>query len=251
MGCVTAEVRDPQRNISRAVLLATGIVTVVYLGINGACVEVLGLDGMAKSDAVMTDTVSRTVGPRAALLLSGLICVSALGSTNGMIFTGARIYYAFGSAHPMFQGLAAWSSRFGTPLKALALQGAVTAALVVGFSGSGAGQAGRYDFDRLVMFMTPPFYAFLALSAAAVVIFRVRGSGTPEAFRSPLFPLAPLVMAAGSLFLMWKGSAYVHFQMSHSEAGSRAWWPAFWVAATVASGLLLAMVDAVQRRRGT
>jgi hypothetical protein len=39
--------------------------------------------------------------------------------------------------------------------------------------------------------------------------------------------------------------------MSHSEAGSRAWWPAFWVAATVASGLLLAMVDTVQRRRGT
>jgi amino acid transporter len=244
MGCVTAEVRNPERNISRALLLATGIVTLVYLGINGACVEVLGLSGMAGSDAVMTDTVSRTVGPRSAVLLSGLICISALGSTNGMIFTGARIYYAFGSQHPMFRGLAAWSPRFGTPLQALALQGAVTALLVIGFSGGGGS---RYDFDRLVMFMTPPFYAFLALSAAAVIAFRVRRHGEANAFRSPLFPLAPLAMAAGSLFLLWKGIEYIQFQMSHPEAGARAWWPAIWVIATAASGLFLAVIDARQR----
>ena len=249
MGCVTAEVRDPARNITRALLLATGVVTVVYLGINLACVQVLGLPGMASSGAVMTDTVARAVGPRASFLLAGLICISALGSTNGMIFTGARIYYAFGSAHPMFRGLATWSPRFGTPLAALALQGAVTALLVGGFSSSGVDQTGSYDFKRLVMFMTPPFYAFLTLSAGAVVWSRVGGAGAADAFRSRLFPRAPLGMAAGSLFLMWKGSVYIYDQMSDEDAGPRAWWPAFWVAVTVVSGMLLMWVDAAQRRR--
>jgi amino acid transporter len=46
MGCVAAEVRDPQRNILRALLLGAGVVTLVYLGINAACYRMLGLQGM-------------------------------------------------------------------------------------------------------------------------------------------------------------------------------------------------------------
>ena len=237
IGCVTAEIRDPRRNLGRSLLLAAGVVTTIYVGVNLACLNVLGLDGMARSSAVAGDAVTRVWGRPGSVLVSLLICVSALGSTNGMIFTGARIYYALGHRHAVFAPLGWWSRRFGTPWLSLVVQGVVTSALVVGFSRSGSAEAGRYDFQRLVMFMTPPFYVFLALSAAAVVWFRLRGRGAADAYRSPLFPLPPLLMAAGSVFLAVQGVKYAWGQWN---ADKSLWWPAAWVGGTLASGLAAA-----------
>lgn len=244
IGCVTSEVRDPQRSIGRSLLLAAAVVTAIYVGINLACLNALGLPGIAASAAVPTDVAQLAWGRGGAILVSALICISALGSTNGMIFTGARIYYALGRRHALFAPLGLWSRRFGTPWVSLLVQGAVTAALVVGFSRESTGVAARYDFGRLVMFMTPPFYLFLALSAAAVVVFRLRRDNEAEAYRSPLFPLAPLAMGAGSIFLTWRGCEYAYDQSIGNDA---VWWPALWVAGTFATGIIAAVLD---RNRG-
>jgi hypothetical protein len=112
---------------------------------------------------------------------------------------------------------------------------------VIGFSSTGAGDGGRYDFERLVMFMTPPFYLFLTCSAAAVVIFRIHGRGEAEAYRAPLFPLPPLAMAVGSLFLAWKGTEYAVSQLNENT-----WWPAAWVVGTLVTGVVFAIGE---RRR--
>jgi APA family basic amino acid/polyamine antiporter len=241
MGCVAAEVRDPERNILRSLLLGTTIVALAYLGINAACYKVLGLAGMAASPAVAAETAFHVAGRFGSRGLSTLICISALGSTNGMIFTGARIYYAMGRRHRLFALLAQWSPRFGTPLVSLALQAVVTLALVVGFGWSSGDDLPRQAFSRLVMFMTPPFYIFLAASAAAVVVLRWKRSGNDAGFRVPLFPLPPLVIAVAALFMTYSGIDYIRF--NYLQQGTRLLWPAAWVVGTFVTGVALALVD--------
>jgi amino acid transporter len=240
MGCVAAEVRDPARNILRALLAGTTIVALAYLGINGACWNILGLGGMAASQAVAADTARHVAGDWGARGLSLLICVSALGSTNGMIFTGARIYYAMGRRHPWFRPLAEWSPRFGTPLVSLALQAIVTVGLVVGFSRSSVGDGAREAFGRLVIFMTPPFYLFLMCSCAAVVLLRIRNRGASDVFRMPLFPLAPIVIALAAAFMTYSGVDYIWF--NYTQHGARLLWPAAWVVGTLVSGIAIAVM---------
>jgi len=237
MGCVAAEVRDPQRNILRALLLGAGVVTLVYLGINGACYRMLGLQGMVEQGPV---AVTTSLGPWARAALSLLVCVSALGSTNGMIFTGARIYYAMGNRHRMFRPLAVWNLQYGTPVISLCVQAVVTLGLLLGFGGTAAGSEPREAFRRLVIFMTPPFYVFLLLSATAVIILRRRDhSPAPGVYRMPLFPLPALVVAAASAFMAYRGVVYV--VDNFSQPGHQLLGPTVWVVLTTIIGVALAI----------
>ena len=237
MGCVAAEVRDPQRNILRALLLGAGVVTLVYLGINAACYRLLGLQGMVTYGPV---AVTTSLGPWARTALSLLVCISALGSTNGMIFTGARIYYAMGNRHRMFRPLAVWSLRYGTPVVSLCVQAVVTLGLLLGFGGTAVGSEPREAFSRLVIFMTPPFYVFLLLSATAVIVLR-RRDVEPAAgvYHMPLFPLPALVVAVASAFMAYRGVVYV--VDNFSQPGHQLLGPTVWVVLTTILGVALAI----------
>ena len=91
MAYVAAEVRDPRRNIVRALITGTAAVIALYLLINGAFLYTLGYDRLATSEAVATETVATVFPTLGSRLVSALICISALGAVNGLIFTGARI----------------------------------------------------------------------------------------------------------------------------------------------------------------
>ena len=91
MAYVSAEVRDPQKNILRALVLGTLAVSAVYVAVNLAFVHALGLSGLQHSDAVAADVLRLSHVPRAAECISLLICITALGGISGMIFTGADL----------------------------------------------------------------------------------------------------------------------------------------------------------------
>ena len=111
MAYVAAEVKNPRRNIMRALAICTLTVTGLYLLVNGAFLHTLGYAGMAQSRAVAAETVA-TVFPKAGgKLISLLICLSALGAVNGLIFTGARISFAVGAEHRGFGFLGQWDAR--------------------------------------------------------------------------------------------------------------------------------------------
>jgi amino acid transporter len=242
MGCVAAEVRDPRRNILRSLLAGAAIVTLVYLGLNAACWKLLGLAGMASAEITPAAAADIALGSWGAKALSVIICISALNSTNGMIFTGSRIYYAMGKRHRLFAPLAVWNERFGTPLMSLGVQTVVTLVLVVGFGGLAAAVDAREAFKRLVIFTTPPFYVFMVLSAVAVIVFRRRESQPNEAtYRMPLFPLAPFVVGAASAYMAYSCVAYVAQQWS--EQGANLITPTAWVTGTLVTGVLFALLD--------
>src|SRR3990170_4953390 len=99
MAYVAAEVKDPRRNIVRALVLGTTAVMVLYLLLNAAFLTALGYSAMASSQAVAADAVATVFPQTSGRLISALVCLSALGAVNGLIFTGARISYAVGADH--------------------------------------------------------------------------------------------------------------------------------------------------------
>src|SRR5208282_3631634 len=130
---VSAEVRHPQKNILRALVLGTLAVSAVYIAVNLAFVHALGLAGLQKSQAVAADVLTLGIGPRAGQCISLLICLTALGGINGMIFTGARIFYAMGTEHRLYSWLGQWNAKTDTPARPLIVQAVVTVALTIGF----------------------------------------------------------------------------------------------------------------------
>jgi amino acid transporter len=198
MAYVAAEVRDPDRNIGRALVLGTLAVTALYLLANGAFLAALGHGGMAASSAVATDTVAAVFPGAAALLVGALICVSALGAVNGLVFTGARISYALGRDHRLFARLGRWHPRLRTPVAALTVQGAIA----IGLIGS------LVSFVGAVLYTAAAVYGFYLASSLAVIVLRRKDPDRPRAFRVPGYPVTPLVFAATCAALIWSAIDY-------------------------------------------
>ncbi len=131
-----------RRNILRALLLGAAVVTLVYLGLNAACYRMLVWKECRAGSR------SRDDGARdwAGHALSVLVCISALGSTNGMIFTGARIYYAHGEAARGVRGARALESAVRDAARIAHLAGRGDARLLLCFGGTAAGNAPHEAF---------------------------------------------------------------------------------------------------------
>jgi len=233
MSFVAAEVRDPTRNIFRALLLGTAAVVLIYLAVNLALMRALGVEGLAKSGAPAAQVLSLRFGAWGARLISLLVVVSCLGGINGMLFTGARVYYALGTHHPTFRWLGAWHARTGVPLRSLAVQTAVTLGLVIGF--------GLYPggFSRLVVFTGPFYWGFIALVGLALIVLRLRGGAATASYRVPLFPLTPLLFTFTSGAMVLAAVDY---------AARNVAWEGVWAVVVIASGLVFGIIDWQARR---
>jgi len=198
MAYVAGEVHHPHRNIARALALGTAAVTVLYLGVNAAFLRVLGFAGVANSHAVATETVSRVFPQAGALLISALICVSALGAVNGLVFTGARISYAMGRDHLLFEALGRWHPRLGTPAAALLVQGMIAIALIVALG----------TFVNAILYTAAVVYAFYCASTLSVIVLRRKEPKRQRPFRVPGYPVTPILFAAVCLFLIQSAVRY-------------------------------------------
>lgn len=198
LGYVAAEVKNPSRNLVRALILGTLGVTVIYLLVNAAFLHTLGHAGMAKSQTVATDTVAAAFPAIASKAISVLICVSALGAVSGMIFAGARIVYAMGREHAFFRVLGRWSQRRGTPVWALSLQGLLSVLMIV-IIGS---------FKSVVIYTTTVTWTFFLAVGIGVFRLRWREPNLPRPYRISGHPFTTLLFCACCLFLIYSAVVY-------------------------------------------
>jgi amino acid transporter len=231
MAYVSAEVRRPQKNIFRALLLGTLAVSAVYIAVNLAFVHALGLAGLQQSKAVATDVLRLGIGPRAAQCISLLICFTALGGINGMVFTGARIFYAMGTEHRLCSWLGQWGSVTDAPVRPLIIQAAVTVALMIGFGRSGQGADG---FEASLAFTSPSFWFFLFLVGCSLFVLRARPSLPARTYRVPFYPLVPLLFCLSSAYMLYVSFPY---------AWEHALWGLLASAAVLGIGALLALLE--------
>jgi basic amino acid/polyamine antiporter, APA family len=201
---ISADIRDPKRNIVRSLLLGIGIISLIYIAINLAYLQGLGVDGMINSSAVAADLMRLVAGQPGAVFISVLIAVSTLGALNATIFTGARTNYAFGQDFTLFQKLGQWQTQSHTPRTALILQSAI--ALLLIFLGSFT----RRGFETMVEYTAPVFWLFFLLVGLSVIILRRKEPRSIDAFRVPLYPFIPIIFCTVCAYLLYSSLVYVN-----------------------------------------
>lgn len=163
------------------------LVTMVYLLINMAFLNVLGLNGMAATETVGVEMMRATLGDKGVVLIGVIISLSAVTSMNTTIFTGSRSVYALGRDFPSLAFLGKWNSGKSTPVNALLFEGAIAVILI--FTGAFT----RSGFEAMVEFTAPVFWFFFLSAALSLMVMRKKNPDLPRPFRVPLYPLTPLL----------------------------------------------------------
>lgn len=198
---LTGELKDVRRTIAKTLILGTATVTAAYILANLAYLNAFGLEGLRRSNAVGADLMRLTVGDAGAVVLSVIVCICALSTLNGTIFTGARVYYALGRDLSTVKMLGVWDARGHEPGNALLLQCAIALVLIA------FGATTPEGFEAMVAYTAPVFWFFLFLVAISIFVFRRRD---PRAlhYRMPLYPLPPIVLAAAAAWMVYSSLAY-------------------------------------------
>ncbi len=200
---LSAEIRNPNRNIARSLFWGIGIIAAIYVAINFACLHGLGVSGMANSSAVAADLMRRAFGQSGVVFISFLIAVSALGALNATVFTGARTNFALGQDSDAFRFLGRWQSQQNTPIPALLLQGAIALLLV------GLGILTRKGFETMVEYTAPVFWFFFLLVGFSLIILRFKEPNRSSAFRVPFYPITPILFCGICAYLLYSSLEYV------------------------------------------
>ena len=175
---IAAEVKDPARNLSRALVMGVAGVIVLYLGVNFVCVRALGAQGLAATTVPATSVMRIAMGDAGARLIALGIAVSTLGFLSQSILTAPRVYFAMARDKLFFQSVAKVTERTHVPVVAIILQSVWT--LVVALSG-------RYE--QILNYVVSMDFLFFGLTGATLFVFRRReGSIVSEGYRVPWHP---------------------------------------------------------------
>lgn len=225
---VAAEVVHPGKNILRALVAGTLLVTAIYIVINLAFLRTLGMEGMSTSQAIASDMMHITLGEGSALFISLLICITCASAVNGMIFTEARIYYALGKEHRLYRLLGTWDAKLDAPVWSLAFQAIITLALIILLG------TDENAFERLVVFSAPLFWFFFLMVGLALFRFRRRNKHIQAGFRVPFYPWIPILFCLSTLFMLYASVAYA-YEQRHPEV--------YWIIIIMLSGIVASFYD--------
>ncbi|MBI3925916.1 MAG: amino acid permease [Armatimonadetes bacterium] len=188
---VGGELREPQRNLPRAVGLGVVVVIMVYLATNVVYHLALPVSAVQASSSVAVEVAREMMGATGALALTILTFVSMAGALNSSILSAPRVYYAMALDRLFFPIVAAVHPRFATPYVALALQGAWSLALLVWWQ----------NFSRITDNVIFIFWIFYALGALAVIILRHKRPDRERPYRAVGYPWLPVAFVAAALWL--------------------------------------------------
>jgi len=189
---LTGEIKDPGRNIPRALFYGLSVCIIVYLLINAALFYILPVDTMAGSELVASDAAEIALGSIGAGLIALLICIAVAGTTSSNVFSPPRITYAMARQGIFFPMAGKIHPRFKTPANALLLHFVVMALMVI--SGSFFILADMYIFI---------VWAFNLMLMVALFIMRKRFSAKERPYSVWGYPWIPiLVLLFNSFYLV-------------------------------------------------
>jgi basic amino acid/polyamine antiporter, APA family len=185
------EVVDPQRCFPRTFLLGSLILIGLYLFAVVAYLVALGPAQAAASDTIAATAARAVIGPWAAKLVAAAILVSTFSSTNSVVLTAPRVFFAMAKDNLFFKKLAEVSPRFGTPAVAVLVLGAWSCVL-----------ASLADFAKLANGAIFIGWIFYGLGAAAIFPIRRANAGKPIPYRVPGYPFTPIIFVLAALIIV-------------------------------------------------
>jgi basic amino acid/polyamine antiporter, APA family len=190
LNLVGSEVENPSRNFPRVILTSMFIVIVLFMLFFLVCFYALPFSSVASSQDVASDVFQSFAGRTAALWITVVVCVSALGTLNASVLSGARVDYAMARDRLFFRFAEVVHPRFRTPSNALIFQCAVACVMVL---------TGTFeDLTSLVMFGSWIFYA---LAVAAMMRMRRTAPDLSRPYRTWGYPVTPVLFILGAAAL--------------------------------------------------
>jgi APA family basic amino acid/polyamine antiporter len=190
LNLVGSEVQDPQRNFPRALVGGVAFVGAIYLLFSAACLKVLPFENVAASPHIASDVVEHVAGRGAAAWITVAMVISALGSMNSSVLSGARVPYAMARDGIFFKVAEGIHPKYRTPGRALIFE--CVLASVMALSGT---------FEELTNLFI--FAGWIFYGLAVVSLFRMRRTepDLPRPYRCWGYPWVPGIFVAGALAL--------------------------------------------------
>lgn len=182
---IGGEIKEPQRNLPRALFAGTAFVTGIYLLANVGYLKALTIAEIGGAERVAAAAAGRSLGSAGAAMVALTILVSTFATVNGNVMTAPRMYFAqardglffarFGDIHPVFL----------TPHMALAGQGIWAAVLAL--TGS---------YAQLVSYSVFTFWIFYGMTVGGLIVLRRKRPDAPRPYRMPGYPVTAIVFVA-------------------------------------------------------
>ncbi|OGQ62524.1 MAG: hypothetical protein A2W73_03480 [Deltaproteobacteria bacterium RIFCSPLOWO2_12_55_13] len=189
---LAGEVKQPERNLPRALVRANLLVILLYLAIN--VVYIYGVPVTEMKGALRVSEVATTalLGYQTSAWITAIITVSIFGALNVVIMLGPRIYYAMAQDGVFFRGLARVHPTFGTPSNAIVLQALWSCILVL-----------TGTFDALFTYVSVIISLFSALTVGSVIVLRFKRPDLKRPYKLWGYPFVPIFFVLVSLWIAW------------------------------------------------
>jgi basic amino acid/polyamine antiporter, APA family len=181
----SGEVKDPARNLPRAIILGTLALIAIYVLTNLAYLYVLPIEAVARSPLVAADTMMALFGRAGVVLVSVFVMISSFSSLNGSMLASPRVFFAMADDGLLFQAIAKVHPRYQTPYVAIILAAILGVALVMSRS-----------FERLTDTFVLAIWPFYALGVAAIYRLRASRRDLPRPYRAIGYPVVPAIFIA-------------------------------------------------------
>jgi len=189
---VSGEIKEPQRNVPKALLYGTLIVIAVYVLINFAYLYVLPVEEMKNYPLVASAAAEKIFGGMGASIIAIAVVVSTFGALNGSILATARVQFAMARTKLFFVSLGKVHPKFATPHVSLVVQGIWSSVLVL--SGS---------FDTITDYVIFASWLFYMLGAFGVFVLRKKMPDVKRPYKVWGYPYTPAIFVIFSfLFLV-------------------------------------------------
>jgi APA family basic amino acid/polyamine antiporter len=181
------EIKDPQRNVPRALVYGLLTLTAIYLVVNLSYFYSLRLDEIVGVRRIASQAATVLVGPAGATLVSVTVVISTFGCNAAAILAGSRLLFAMATDGVFVPGVARVHARYHTPH--LAVVGLTVWSALLALSGT---------YEQLFTYVM--FASILFSVAAGLALFRLRQTmpARPRPYRTWGYPVVPLVFVAGS-----------------------------------------------------
>jgi APA family basic amino acid/polyamine antiporter len=187
---VAGELRDPQRDLPRGLLIGVLGVILLYLSVNFVCVYVLGVDGLMKTSTPASEVMRIALGETGAKIIAVGITISTLGFLSQSILTAPRVYFAMADDRVFFRQVGWLHPKTLVPVVAIVLQGVW--AMVIAISGK---------YEQILNYVVSVDFIFFGLTATCIFIFRRRDEGETK-FKIPGHPFTTIFFIAGCFFVV-------------------------------------------------
>jgi APA family basic amino acid/polyamine antiporter len=183
-----AEIRNPSGNLPLSLIIGTGIVILLYLGLNTLYIYGIEPDEMKGVISVGGLAMGNLFGKTAEIFSSLLISFALFSSLSAFIIIGPRVYYSMAKDGLFFRSLSTIHPRFGVPSNSIVLQGFI--AVILALSGS---------FEQVLTYMGFALGIFPILTVAGVFILRRKN---PDSLRIPGYPLTQIIYITTGIVIL-------------------------------------------------